>query len=296
MDKEQIDAIKKAVMEDGEFTDEDNLRYTARFMVVGKKKRTSFATVCHAALNQQYAGHPEDRFAVVNGFQTDYNGMNGAGKWTDTSLEDKALYLDWLFNRSPYASTFISKSAIRSLNYGFSVSDCATPSNLMAAGLVATRRMWEYPYILRVWVDLTKAGVNENLAYYLAHLALCKVDGTGEMSWNSPAYGHCSIDSHLWGVDSVKNFINSAPQQLNQLYTKNINYYGYGRMFTEKVNEKDPLYKWINANFPYKEEKKEVDKNPFKAARVERENTISYKKGIKRMAAFATKIMEKVNA
>ena len=216
MDKEQIDAIKKAVMEDGWFTDKNNLRYTARFMVVGKKKRTSFATVCHAALERKYEEHPEDRFAVVNGFQTTYNGMNGAGKWEDTSLEDKALYLDWLFNRSPYASTFISKSAIRSLNYGFSVSDCATPSNLMAAGLVATRRMWEYPYILRVWVDLTKAGVNENLAYYLAHLASCKVDGTGSLHWNYPVYGHCSIDSHTWGVDSVKNFINNAPKKLNK--------------------------------------------------------------------------------
>lgn len=296
MDKEQIEAIKKAVMEDGEFTDEDTLRYTARFMVVGKKKWTSIATVCHAALSREYEGHPEDRFAVVNGFQTAYNGMNGAGKWEDTSLEDKALYLDWLFNRSPYASTFISKSAIRSLNYGFSVSDCATPSNLMAAGLVATRRMWEYPYILRVWVDLTKAGVNENLAYYLAHLASCKVDGTGSISWNSPVYVHCSIDSHLWGVDPLKNFINNAPKSLNQLYTKNLNYYGYGRMFSDKDNGANPLYVWINANFPYKDEGKAVDNNPFKAARAERVNTVSYEKGIERMATFATKIMEKVNA
>lgn len=296
MDKEQIEAIKKAVMEDKWFTAEDSLRYTARFMVVGKKKRTSFATVCHAALERQYEQHPEDRFAVVNGFQTDYNGMNGAGKWGDTSLEDKALYLDWLFNRSPYASTFISKNAVRSLNYGFSVSDCATPSNLMAAGLVATRRMWEYPYILRVWVDLTKAGVNENLAYYLAHLASCKVEGTGKISWNNPVYGHCSIDSHVWGVDSVKNFINNAPKKLNPLYTEDIHYSGYGRMFTEKGSERDPLYQWINANFLYKDEQKEEDKNPFKAARVVEVSTISYKKGIERMATFATKIMEKVHA
>lgn len=295
MDKEQIDAIKKAVMEDGWFTNEDSLRYTARFMVVGKKERTSFATVCHAALSRGYEDHPEDRFAVVNGFQTTYNGMNGAGKWEDTNLEDKALYLDWLFNRSPYASTFISKNAIRSLNYGFSVSDCATPSNLMAAGLVATRRMWEYPYVLRVWVDLTKAGVNENLAYYLAHLASCRVDGTGVLSWNKPAYGHCSIDSHTWGVDSVKNFINNAPKKLNKLYTKNINYDGYGMMFTKKVHE-DSFYRWIHGNFPYKGEQKEVDHNPFKAARVERENAIPYKEGIERMAAFSTQIMEKVNA
>jgi len=296
MDKEQIDAIKKAVMEDREFTAEYSLRYTARFMVVGKKDRTSFATVCHAALEREYEQHPEDRFAVVNGLQTNYNGMNGGGKWTDTSVEDKILYLDWLFNRSPYASTFISKNAIRSLNYGFSVSDCATPSNLMAAGLVATRRMWEYPYILRVWVDLTKAGVNENLAYYLAHLSSCKVDGTGKLAWNNPVYGHCSIDSHRWGADSLKNFINNTPKKLNQLYTEDIHYSGYGGMFSNKDDVRDPLYVWIDANFPYKDEQKGEDNNPFKAARVAQVNTISYKKGIERMATFATKIMEKVNA
>lgn len=296
MDKEQIEAIKKAVMEDKWFTDEGNLRYTARFMVVGKKNRTSFNTICHAALSRKYEDHPKDRFAVVNGFQTTYNGMNGAGKWEDTSLEDKALYLDWLLNRSPYASTFISKNAISSLNYGFSVSDCATPSNLMAAGLVATRRMWEYPYILRVWVDLTKAGVNENLAYYLAHLAACKVNGEGSISWDNPVYGHCSIDSHVWGVDSVKNFINNSPKRLNQLYTKNLDYSGYGRMFSDNNYDGDPLYAWVNDNFPYKDGGEGVDNNPFKAARKEQGNTISYEKGIERMATFATKIMEKVNA
>src|SRR5690606_23881297 len=153
-----------------------------------------------------------------------------------------------------------------------------------------------YPYILRVWVDLTKAGVNENLAYYLAHLASCKVEGTGRMSWNNPVYGHCSIDSHVWGVDSVKNFINNAPKKLNKLYIKDIKYSGYGRMFSDKDNGANPFYVWINTNFQCKDEGEVMDNNPFKAARLAEVSTLSYEKGIERMATFATKIMEKVNA
>ena len=259
----------------------------AAVAVLKKNGETFFSSnqACHAGLN-------------VNGW-----GENGPGgvavasglmqpKEKEALWEDEALkYLDWLLNRSPYACTFVSKTPEQALFDKFIISSGHHPSNLMAAGLVASRRLWEYPVIARVFCDLVDAGVKEDLAYYLAHIASCAFKQEGIIRWNGSNRGHCSFDTERFDWHVLHNWLNNKPTKLNQNYVDNSNYNGYDAMFGERQSE--AVGSWIHKNFPYKGKSKGAA-NPFAKALVA-DRSCDYWDGIKIMAEFQHKIIEKMN-
>ena len=201
------------------------------------KDKTILSTnqACHYGLRDMKAGS----IAVVSGLMKPIEVMD----------EDEALvFLDWLLNRSPYSSTFITKSAHEALHYKMIISSSHTPSNLMAAGLVASRRLWEYVTVARVFVDLVKAGVNEDLAFYLGHLARVSFDRTGNCDWGGNKDGHCSLNSGAFGKEAMVNWLNHKPMRLNSNYSALTNYHGYAGMYGSDRG----LDNWIHKNFPYK--------------------------------------------
>ena len=166
--------------------------------------------------------------------------------------EDEALiFLDYLLNRSPYSEVFITKSAHEALLHKMIVGKSSSPSNLLAAGLVASRRLWEYVEVARVFVDLSKAGVNEDLAFYLAHIARVSFDRSGNCDWSGMKNGHCSMDTGAFGKGSMINWLSHKPVRLNKPYSKDVNYDGYARMYGPDQG----LSSWIDQNFPYKDAK-----------------------------------------
>lgn len=162
--------------------------------------------------------------------------------------EDEALmFLDWLLNRSPYSEVFITKSPHEALLHKVIVSRTDVPSNLMAAGLVASRRLWEYPEVARVFCDLVKAGVDEDLAFWLGHIARCSFNRSGNCDWNSSKNGHCSMNSHAFGPKAMVNWLSHKPTSLNKNYNEAVRYSGYAEMFGEDYG----LDQWVHKNFPY---------------------------------------------
>lgn len=260
---------------------------TAAVAVLKKNGETFFSSnqACHAGLNLSGWGeNGPGGVAVASGLMQP--------KEKETLWEDEALkYLDWLLNRSPYACTFVSKSPQQALLDKFIISSGHHPSNLMAAGLVASRRLWEYHVIARVFCDLVDAGVKEDLSYYLAHIALCNFSQKGIIRWDGTNRGHCSFDTERFDWCVLHNWLNHKPIKLNQNYLDNSNYLGYDAMFGGGRGE--TVGSWIHKNFPYKGNAKGAA-NPFAKA-LAADLSCDYWDGIKIMAEFQHKIIEKMN-
>lgn len=209
---------------------------------------------CHAGLANTYEGNkPSGAQAVVSGL------MKPSAK--EMLDEDEALlFLDWLLNRSPYSETFITKSAHEALYYKAIISSAHHPSNLMAAGMVASRRLWEYVNIARVWCDLVKAGVHEDLAFYLGHIFSGKFDRTGNVSYGGLSSAHCSMNPNVMGIEEVKNFLNHKVVKPNKTYHESKQYHGYDNMYGMGNGS---VRQWIHKNFPYKPAAKAEKVNPF---------------------------------
>lgn len=197
---------------------------------------------CHAGLRDityvrgyQDFGSP---IAVVSALMKPYE--------KEMLLEEEAfMYLDWLLNRSPYSSVFISKDVHECLLHKAIIADANHPSNLMAGGLVASRRLWEYPTVARVFCDLVKEGTNEDLAYILAHYCTTSFDRSGKVDWSCVRGGHCTIETSAVTQAYVKNFLAHTPTDLNKPYSESYSYYGYSNMFLGKGPRTIYLSQWI---------------------------------------------------
>lgn len=277
---EMLDALKKG--------DRSWDRVTCINIVYEKgDNHLSAAQQCHAGLDNRRNGS----FAVVNGLMR----PNAASMLN----EDEAfLFLDWLLNRSPYASTFITKDAMECIRTKTTISYSDVPANLMAAGQVASRRLWEYAYVARAFADLVKTGVNENLAFYLGHIFSGNFNRSGKCNWSASTAGHCSINPSAFDKKGLVNFLDGKPLNLTTNYSKNTDYGGYDDMFSRKFHSYggvvDPINKWIHNNFPYVKGGKAEKVNPFPVAARGDDKGCSYEDLIKGMSDFQHKIFEHI--
>ncbi len=248
---------------------------------------------CHAGLQSLHTGS----VAVISGLQPKYKG-NLIDK------EEGVAFLDWLLNRSPYSEVFVTKSAKDAIKNSCIIADSNYPSNLLAAGLVASRRLWEYSEIVIVWYDLVKAGMNEDLAYWVAHKAQCRSDRTGNIGFTGCQSGHCSMNPDLFDREALKAWLNHKVVNPNQTYSQSTRYNYYDRMYSNLGKLKgegywveppeDSIGYWLDKNFDPKK-KDGVNNNPFVKALPKAEGACRYADGIKAMAEFEKKIMEEVN-
>lgn len=254
---------------------------------------------CYSGLGSYYKA-PLGAVAMVVGITESY-GSSGA-----TPYELRLPYLDWLLNESPWADSFVTKSAAQCLRMHTVVQDTTVPGNLMVGGAVALRRMWEQAPIFYVWNDLVKAGVNKNLAYILAHIANTGGSGkpTGTMSWtNTQEGGHQNLAIGYLTKSYALNFMNGV-YKANGDYKTTQTYMGYSHMFEVGDNTNRKLFAtWVRDNMPTKlEEEDKVEQpvavvNPFAAARKEPTVTggkLPYNTAIKLMAAFAPTILKEI--
>jgi hypothetical protein len=130
-------------------------------------------------------------------------------------------FIDWLVNRSPYESVFISKNVDEIVADKCTTVEAKSPSNLMVGALIAARGLWEYTHIGRGWYELYKRGVNENLAFLLAHKANFSTDGN--VSFCNNGGGHKSININS-GVQGLRRFILNEPALLNEPYKDCLKY------------------------------------------------------------------------
>lgn len=244
----------------------------------GSKPVVSTNQACHAGLSQFNTGS----LAIVSALMK-------PGR--DMLDEDEALlFLDWLLNRSPYSQVFITKSAHEALLHKAIVTRTDVPSNLMAAGLVASRRLWEYQEVARVFCDLVKAGVDEDLAFWLGHIARVSFNRSGNADWNGVRNGHCSMDSRSFNAAGMRNWLSHKPTSLNALYKDKVTYYGYASMF----GHGDGLDTWVHNNFPYTKGVKSANPFPMDRAVGDPGKSCKYEDLIKGMVEFQHKIFDHI--
>lgn len=258
---------------------------------------------CHAGLSNTYQGNrPNGALAVVSaltGRAKDTAKKKGSYK---LPKEHQLKFMHWLLNDSAYSEVFSTKSAKKALSDRMVIVDAFKPSNLMAAALVATRRLWEYDHIARVTVDLMEEGVNGDLAFVLAHCSSANVTGTGNIHFNTAHTAHCSLNPNNMDFNALKSFINHKVVRPNKTYNESYRYNYYDRMYTDKkygegdwdfqIPQASRVTTFIQNNF---KPKANADKaNPF--AKAQDAKMIGYADGIKAMAEFAkTVLMKEIN-
>lgn len=202
------------------------------------KTHLSTNQACHAGLSDIGKAGSE---AVVSALM-----KPAAGKMLE---EEEALYfLDWLLNESPYSSTFITKSAEEALFYKATISSSHHPANLMGAGMVATRSLWEFPEVARYFVDMGKAGVQKDLSFFLAYMLSCNFKREGKASWDQFDRGHCAMRPDIMNGKGLFNYLNHNVVNPKDHYHKTTSYYGYDGMYGDGgLKVKD----YLRNNFPY---------------------------------------------
>ena len=113
-------------------------------------------------------------------------------------------YYDFLFNRSCFASCYVTKTTEGLREGGVVVVRCDTgPANLMAAACIAIRRGWEYTSMSKSLVNMLRMGIEPNLAHLVSYQL--SVDKKG--NFENKIYGdHQSIHSQHLDKSGVKNF------------------------------------------------------------------------------------------
>lgn len=259
-----------------------------------------YSNVCHNHMNNHGFKY------VINGINhtgVDYNGNNGRFLPAEVEL----WFVDYIINRSPYSETFLSKDAAKCLEDKVTLSSGDHPSNLMVAGLVALRRLWEYSMVARAAYDLAQAGVNEDLAFVLGHLigVESNISGDSLTTWDYCHSGHCSIDPSIMSFKIMKNFLAHKPEKLNPLWSAGKGRYdGYDAMYGTSYDSS--IYNYVSAHWPHhlcegKEAAVVITTNPFTAAKPRpakgrgKDKVAPYSKAIEVMAEWAkTHLMEKI--
>lgn len=115
----------------------------------------------------------------------------------DSSPEEEALYLraiDYILHRSPWSSIYINKNFKN--NFGCVDLDVDRGVNAVACAAIALRTCSEYASNNKVFCALVEAGVNEHVAYIIAHSCMNK--GVGNNSGGHHVFsGACTLKSIL---------------------------------------------------------------------------------------------------
>ena len=117
-------------------------------------------------------------------------------------------YFSWLFNKSPFRSVFMNKSAKSAFDYGI-VCRATSEANLLVAGLMATRLATEENEGDRVglWYKLVNLGCDPSLAFIIVSYSYL-LDGS---VYSSHGSNHTVFGCTYVGRESALDFINDRP-------------------------------------------------------------------------------------
>lgn len=245
-------------------------------------------TACHAGLHRYDEGKPDFEL-VVSLNQVDYGQF----------LEDEYAvpYIDWLVNRSPYAPAFITKDAESCMEKGYVATTTDVPSNQMVGGFIAQRRLWEYSDMARAWYEFVKAGMNENLAYCMAHsIQSTSVNGSiqgGSLAWGKCRRGHTSLDIGDMGPKAVKRFVLGEMNIKDPTYRKKNRYGNIDITWGTPRRGEMSLYHAVQGVRLVAEDKVESC-NPFPLPEKYDAMTGSYPRVVESLVLFGNKYLEEI--
>jgi len=152
-------------------------------------------TACSAGLNYLRDDARKDLQCIIS-----LNQLNN-GCREELTQEERQLFCDWFLKRSPYAKCIVTKSVKTALTLGIIV-DPNYPANLVVGTTIAQRVLWEYTNIVQRFCRFTKAGMDEDAAFVMAHRYSVD-DGKVAESCES---GHCALNGNYVSKEYISNF------------------------------------------------------------------------------------------
>lgn len=218
---------------------------------------------CHGFIRNNGNKASEAIITLID--RTAHEGEYG-GNQRDLGEEAVLAYYDWLFNRSPYAYIFLYKSAAHCWSRKTAVYRVDVPANMLQGALISTRNTWEHPDRIRVWHSLSKAGVEENLAFLLS--GFFQQDRSGEIRFSKVVSDHHVLCNDI-SRQGARAFISGSPLFESALYNAGGEYGGVKRAW---VGQGHPIWKDLQVGFnSFSSKGASVCRNPFIKAKASRQ-------------------------
>lgn len=172
--------------------DAQGLIHTCSYAVMNDKGAVKYLVndICHARIRPYDLSGKYVGVSLMVGAHSDKIRIR-------QSPEEEALYLravDYILHRSPWASIFINKDFKN--NFGCVDLDVNRGVNAVACAAIALRTCSEFESNNKVFCALVEAGVNEHVAYIIAHSCMNK--GVGNNSGGHHVFsGACTLKSIL---------------------------------------------------------------------------------------------------
>jgi hypothetical protein len=199
-------------------------------------------------------------------------------------------FINWLIKRSPYADAFLSKQASKVGRDKCLIVNPNCPSNIMAGGIIAARGTYENKGIAMGWYELTKRGVNENLAFILSHWVKCGMAGV--VGFQGSTQNHHAVEANYATKDYIKAFINNKPEVILPTYQSVRRYYRIQDTWGDTGEDREYYLQQFFDKISYTNEK---TNNVFACALPNlRGKTTTIDHGFNQLAKLATEIMEDI--
>ena len=123
---------------------------------------------------------------VISGFQKPNKGWGEYG----ITHEMKLLFVNYMLKESGWKDCFLNPDA-EDVIANHWLLNINTPTNLLVNAAFATRLISEFPRKFKVWVELVKAGVDKNEAFFIAHFVQSAPKNDFLSSKNQPPRRSC---------------------------------------------------------------------------------------------------------
>jgi len=176
------------------------------------------------------------------------NGAAGTRKFES----DLVQYYDWLFNESPWAKVFVTKSGQQAVDERWLVAQTDIPANMLIGALQASRIPTEYSNSMFVMNDLAKVGCPRNLGFLIG---MCLAGGdkrSGSASWGDTTREHTCLSSNNLSATTMQNFIDGKAALPNKHYKVHTSYTlpnNVNHIWGIRKDREDMLPDFLNKNF-----------------------------------------------
>lgn len=212
---------------------------------------------CHAAVNRSEV---PKRFCIVSSINARKIKERGC------KHENIVMYYDWLFNRSPLRSAYLTKKADKALTKGYVITSCKPAANLMQSANVALRQPWEqHSVVVDLFAGMVKEGVNENLAFVLSHYITS--DRSNLQILTHPGGMHRVFDWAMASNESVALWLDDKLRNMTESYRTNNNFGGGDNLIAMKAKEKSFDGAGLLRSFPSPTTKQKKTAHVFAAAK-----------------------------
>jgi len=169
--------------------------------------RTYRNEACHSLLHLY--GDRDNIAAIVSRIVRD----EAAAEHYGQQEEHLFPYYDWLFNRSPWKSAFLTSDTNRALQDKCMLADPSASANILLGGCIASRMTWEYPQKVEAMMHLLREGVKENTAFLVA---LCIHVSNGEVRKVCHGDAHLPLSVRGMNESGAKGFLKGVASKTNK--------------------------------------------------------------------------------